>query len=354
MATVRKRTREMANGRVQTTWVADYFDQHRKRHLKTFPTKKAARPGWSRPRARSPAACTPPSAPRSMSDEAASCGWSAARSRTSSAARCAATTRWCGCTSPRPSARSSWRSSRPRCWRAGATGWSPACSRSAARGPQGARRPKVDPGGSAAPRAGRRRTPPCRSRSTPGKRDTKKLEVGVDIPGKEDVQRLLATAASPWAATARCSSPQSSPACAPRSCAACRGRRSTSTSARSRCASAPTSGARSACRNRPPGSARSRCRRPSSTRCANGSSPARRASSILSSRTPSAGSSRSPISRTGSGTRCRRRPGWSTRPASRCSTSTPCATSPRAVDRARVHPEAVAGDAGAFLGADDL
>ena len=42
MATVRKRTREMANGRVQTTWVADYFDQHKKRHAKTFDTKKAA------------------------------------------------------------------------------------------------------------------------------------------------------------------------------------------------------------------------------------------------------------------------------------------------------------------------
>jgi integrase len=42
MATVRKRTRIAANGEEKVVWVADYFDQHRIRHLKTFPTKKAA------------------------------------------------------------------------------------------------------------------------------------------------------------------------------------------------------------------------------------------------------------------------------------------------------------------------
>jgi integrase len=42
MATVRKRIRIAANGEERTAWVADYFDQHRKRHLKTFPTRKAA------------------------------------------------------------------------------------------------------------------------------------------------------------------------------------------------------------------------------------------------------------------------------------------------------------------------
>src|SRR6516165_6095316 len=42
MATVRKRTRIAADGEERIAWVADYFDQHRKRHLKTFPTKKAA------------------------------------------------------------------------------------------------------------------------------------------------------------------------------------------------------------------------------------------------------------------------------------------------------------------------
>jgi integrase len=42
MATVRKRVRTAANGEEKTAWVADYFDQHRKRHLKTFATKKAA------------------------------------------------------------------------------------------------------------------------------------------------------------------------------------------------------------------------------------------------------------------------------------------------------------------------
>jgi integrase len=42
MATVRKRVRTAANGEEKAVWVADYFDQHRKRHLKTFQTKKAA------------------------------------------------------------------------------------------------------------------------------------------------------------------------------------------------------------------------------------------------------------------------------------------------------------------------
>ena len=42
MATVRKRVGVAANGEEKVAWVADYFDQHQKRHLKTFPTKKAA------------------------------------------------------------------------------------------------------------------------------------------------------------------------------------------------------------------------------------------------------------------------------------------------------------------------
>jgi integrase len=42
MATVRKRIRTAASGEEKAVWVADYFDQHRKRHLKTFATKKAA------------------------------------------------------------------------------------------------------------------------------------------------------------------------------------------------------------------------------------------------------------------------------------------------------------------------
>src|SRR4051794_2320477 len=42
LATIRKRTRSAANGEEKTAWVADYFDQHRRRHLKTFPTRKAA------------------------------------------------------------------------------------------------------------------------------------------------------------------------------------------------------------------------------------------------------------------------------------------------------------------------
>ena len=43
MATVRKRVRIAASGDEKTAWVADYFDQHRKRHLKTFATQKAAK-----------------------------------------------------------------------------------------------------------------------------------------------------------------------------------------------------------------------------------------------------------------------------------------------------------------------
>src|SRR5579885_316083 len=41
MASIRKRTWKSA-GEVKTAWVADYFDQTGKRHIKTFSTKKAA------------------------------------------------------------------------------------------------------------------------------------------------------------------------------------------------------------------------------------------------------------------------------------------------------------------------
>jgi integrase len=42
MATVRKRVRIAANGEEKIAWVADYHDQHKVRHLKTFTTRKAA------------------------------------------------------------------------------------------------------------------------------------------------------------------------------------------------------------------------------------------------------------------------------------------------------------------------
>jgi integrase len=42
MATVRKRVRIAADGEEKIAWVADYHDQHKTRHLKTFPTRKAA------------------------------------------------------------------------------------------------------------------------------------------------------------------------------------------------------------------------------------------------------------------------------------------------------------------------
>ena len=42
MATVRKRVRIAANGEEKIAWVADYHDQHKVRHIKTFSTKKAA------------------------------------------------------------------------------------------------------------------------------------------------------------------------------------------------------------------------------------------------------------------------------------------------------------------------
>jgi integrase len=43
MATVRKRVRYAADGTEKpAVWIADYFDQHRRRHIKTFATRKAA------------------------------------------------------------------------------------------------------------------------------------------------------------------------------------------------------------------------------------------------------------------------------------------------------------------------
>jgi hypothetical protein len=41
MATIRKRT-GTSGGKGKTAWVVDYFDQNRKRHLKTFERKKDA------------------------------------------------------------------------------------------------------------------------------------------------------------------------------------------------------------------------------------------------------------------------------------------------------------------------
>jgi integrase len=43
MASVRKRTWTTATGIEKSAWVADYFDQHRQRHIETFPTQKAAK-----------------------------------------------------------------------------------------------------------------------------------------------------------------------------------------------------------------------------------------------------------------------------------------------------------------------
>jgi integrase len=40
--TIRKRTWITRKGETRTAWLADYFDQKRKRHTKQFPTKKAA------------------------------------------------------------------------------------------------------------------------------------------------------------------------------------------------------------------------------------------------------------------------------------------------------------------------
>src|SRR5207302_39482 len=41
MASIRKRTWQ-SGSEEKTAWIADYFDQQEKRHIKTFPTKKAA------------------------------------------------------------------------------------------------------------------------------------------------------------------------------------------------------------------------------------------------------------------------------------------------------------------------
>jgi hypothetical protein len=43
MASVRKRTWNTAAGEPRSAWVADYFDQNRKRHEKAFPTQRAAK-----------------------------------------------------------------------------------------------------------------------------------------------------------------------------------------------------------------------------------------------------------------------------------------------------------------------
>ncbi|HXC14158.1 MAG TPA: site-specific integrase [Stellaceae bacterium] len=40
--TIRKRTWITGKGEAKTAWVADYFDQHRKRHKKQFPTRRGA------------------------------------------------------------------------------------------------------------------------------------------------------------------------------------------------------------------------------------------------------------------------------------------------------------------------
>src|SRR5262245_21339480 len=40
--TIRKRAWQTRKGEQKTAWVADYFDQSRRRHTKQFPTKKAA------------------------------------------------------------------------------------------------------------------------------------------------------------------------------------------------------------------------------------------------------------------------------------------------------------------------
>lgn len=42
MAKVRKRTWTNAQGETRSAWIADYFDQQKRRHVKTFPTKSAA------------------------------------------------------------------------------------------------------------------------------------------------------------------------------------------------------------------------------------------------------------------------------------------------------------------------
>lgn len=42
MASVRERRRVTVDGKVHRRWVADYFDEEGKRHIKTFVTKKGA------------------------------------------------------------------------------------------------------------------------------------------------------------------------------------------------------------------------------------------------------------------------------------------------------------------------
>ena len=124
MATVRKRVRTAANGEEKIAWVADYHDQLKVRHLKTFPTRKAAAAWLVETQGEVVLGVHTPERTSINVWEAAQLwlerGIGEALER---GVPYAAMTRWCGCTSAPHSARSNWRSSPPRCSKAGATVW---------------------------------------------------------------------------------------------------------------------------------------------------------------------------------------------------------------------------------------
>jgi len=105
MATVRKRVRIAANGEERVAWVADYHDQLRDRHIKTFATRKAAQAWLIETQHEVARGVHTPERASINVYEAAQLWLKRGRPKIWKRARCAATTRWCGCTSGRRSAR---------------------------------------------------------------------------------------------------------------------------------------------------------------------------------------------------------------------------------------------------------
>jgi hypothetical protein len=219
MATVRKRTRHAADGTDKTSWVADYFDQHRKRHLKTFKTQKAAKAWLIETQGEvARGAHTPERQSRNVHEAAQL--WLAhckAEGRERSTLRSyegivrrhiepgLGAVKLAQLTKP---VLEGWRDrlvlklSRPRA-RTTLTVLKMILKDAERRGLIG-------------------HNPASPITIASKTRDVRKLVVGVDVPGKAQIQKLLTTLGEPrWVRyRPRCSSPRSSPGCAPANCAA--------------------------------------------------------------------------------------------------------------------------------------
>src|SRR5215469_7684531 len=101
MASVRKRIR---NGKMEG-WIADYFDQNKKRHIKTFRREKDAKAWLDTVKIEVGLAFIPLNATALRLPRLQSCGSSERRKlRSSRPQRCGNTRIMCGCTSTRESA----------------------------------------------------------------------------------------------------------------------------------------------------------------------------------------------------------------------------------------------------------